>query len=183
MARTGTAARRYAEASFQLADRDGALERWRDELRLAAELLGDPDVARLVGSPMVPLAERELLVGRLLEPRVSRQVLNLVRLLVGRATLDQLPRVVAEYERLLNQRRGIVPAIVTSAVPLNAQDDTALRERVAQLAGSAVNISMRVDPELIGGVTVRIGDRLIDASVRGRLGRLRDQLLAGTRAG
>ena len=183
MARIGAAARRYAEAAFELADRDSALERWRDELRLAAQLVGEPDVARLVGSPMVALAERESIVRRLLHPRVSPQVLNLVRLLLGRATLDLLPRIAAEYERLLDQRRGVASAVVTSAAPLSPEDDAALRGRVAELAGSAVDVSMRVDPELIGGLTVRIGDRLIDASVRGRLERLRDQLLAGTRAG
>jgi len=181
MPRGGRAARRYAEAAFELADRDNALDQWRDDLRLAASVLGDPALERVAGSPMIPLAEREQLVDRMLGRRVSRGTLNLVRLLLRRGTLDVLPSIAAEYQRLLNRRRGVVEAVVTSALPLDAAEDAAVRARVGQLTGSAVDIETRVDPALIGGITVRIGDRLIDASVRGRLERLREQLLAGTR--
>jgi len=89
----------------------------------------------------------------------------------------------AEYQRLLNNRRGIVSALVTSAMPLTKDEDAAIRARVAQLTGATVDVQTAVDPALIGGLTVKIGDRLIDASVRGRLERLREQLLAGARVG
>ncbi|HVA87354.1 MAG TPA: F0F1 ATP synthase subunit delta [Candidatus Saccharimonadales bacterium] len=181
MARTGTAARRYAEAAFELAERDNALDRWRDDLRTAATLLGEKSVARVVSSQMVAVAEREALVEQLLASRISKGALNLVKLLLRRGTLDSLGRISSEYQRLLNLRRGVVSAVVTSALPLDANEDAALRERVGRMTGSTVEIETRVDPALIGGLTVRIGDRLIDASVRGRLERLREQLVAGTR--
>jgi F-type H+-transporting ATPase subunit delta len=181
MARAGTAARRYAEAAFELADRDKALDRWRDDLRIAAALVGDLRVEHVLTNPMVPLTEREALVGRLLQKRVSAAVLNLVRLLTRRSTLSLLPAIANEYQRLLNLRRGIVSAIVTSATPLTKTEDAAIRARVATMTGATVEVETTVDPALIGGLTVRIGDRLIDASVRGRLERLREQLLTGTR--
>ena len=181
MARGGTAARRYAEAAFQLADRDDALDGWREDLRTAVGLVNHSATARVLTSPMIALAEREALVERLLEGKVSVAVLNLVRLLTRRATLSALPAIADEYQRLLNLRRGIVSAIVTSAAALTASEDAAIRDRVAAMTGTAVDVQTAVDPALIGGLTVRIGDRLIDASVRGRLERLRDQLLAGSR--
>jgi len=104
-----------------------------------------------------------------------------VRLLARRERLDLLPVVAAEFTTLLNRRRGIVPALVTSAAPLTPAEDAAMRAKVTQLAGAEVDLSTRVDPALIGGVTVRIGDRLHDASVRGRLERLREDLLARSR--
>jgi F-type H+-transporting ATPase subunit delta len=183
MARRGSAARRYAEAVFQLAERDNALDRWHEDLRLAAEITSDERVARVMDSPMVPLTEREQLVERLLGGRLAKPALNLVRMLVQRGNLELLVPVAEEFQRLLNQKRGIVTALVTSALPLTPDEDQAVRARVAQLTGTTVDVRTAVDPELIGGLTVRIGDRLIDASVRGRLERLREQLLAGARVG
>jgi F-type H+-transporting ATPase subunit delta len=183
MARGGSAARRYAEAVFQLAERDNALDRWRDDLRLAADVAADDRVARVVNSPMIPLARREEVVNDLLGTRLSRAAFNLVRVLVKRGNLELIGPIAVEYQRLLNKQRGVVSALVTSAAPLTADEDTAIRARVAQLTGTTVDVTTTVDPALIGGVTVRIGDRLIDASVRGRLERLREQLLAGARVG
>lgn len=180
MARPTTAARRYAEAAFELALRDDALDAWRDDLALAAELIGDPRVADIVGSPARPITERRALVDRLLEGRVRPAARNLVRLLTERGRVELLPAVSNEYRRLLNRHRGIVPAIVTSAAPLTKDETDAVRERVQQMSGAAVELTTQVDPSLIGGLTIRIGDRLLDASVRGRLERLRDQLVAGT---
>jgi F-type H+-transporting ATPase subunit delta len=183
MAQRGSAARRYAEAVFQIADRDQALDAWQDDLRLASDVTSDERVAHLVSSPMKPVSERVKIVDQMLAGRISRPALNLVRLLVQRGSLEVLGPVAAEYQRLLNRRRGVVSALVTSAAPLTGDEDTAIRARVAELTGTTVDVRMAVDPDLIGGLTVRIGDRLIDASVRGRLERLREQLLAGARVG
>ena len=78
-----------------------------------------------------------------------------------------------------SQSRGIVAAMVTTPAALSAGELTAIRTRVEQLAGSKVELGAETDPSLMGGLTVRIGDRLIDASVRGRLERLRRQLVQG----
>lgn len=181
MARPNTIARRFADAAFQVALANDELDRWRDDLALAAEVLGQSDVAGVVANPAVPLAQRHGLVGALLESRVGPSVLRLVRLLVERGRADAIGRVSDEYVRLLNAHRGIVMAVVTSAVPLTDAETRALQDRVASMAGSAVEIRTEVDPSLIGGLTVQVRDRLLDASIRGRLERLRDQLNAGGR--
>ena len=81
----------------------------------------------------------------------------------------------------MDRERGIVVATVTSAAPLEPAELEAIGARIRGMTGSQVELETRDDPELIGGVTVRIGDRLIDASVRGRLERLRDRIVAGAR--
>ena len=182
MARPVTAARRYAEAAFQLASRDGALERWRDDLALAAGIVTQPEVARVVDDPAVPGSDRLAIVARLLDGRVHPSVAKLAGLLVERGRATLLPNVAAEFGRLVNRQRGIVEAVVTSAAPLTPDETAAVRSRVETMAGSAVELRTAVDPDLLGGLTVQVGDRLLDASVRGRLERLRDELLAGTRA-
>jgi F-type H+-transporting ATPase subunit delta len=182
MARPSTAARRYAEAAFELALRDEALDDWDGALSLAAQLLESERIAAVVDNPAIPLAGRIGVVDRLLAGRVPPGTLNLVRLLVQRGRIDLLPRVMAEYRRLLNRRRGVVQAVVTTAAPLTPAEVTALTASLAGLTGGTVDLEIQIDGALIGGLTVRVGDQLIDASVRGRLERLRAQLVAGARS-
>ena len=181
MARPTTAARRYAEAAFELATRDDALDAWQDGLDLAATLVGNPAVARIVGNPALPFAERTGLVASLLDGRVPAPVRRVADLLTTRGRIELLPAVAREYRRLLNARRGIVAAVVTSAAPLDAGQIGAVRAKIGAMTDASIELTAAVDPELIGGLTVRIGDRLYDASVRGRLERLRHRLLSETR--
>jgi len=181
MARRTTAARRYAEAVFELAERDDTFDDWQDDLVTAAELVSDERVMRVVDNPARPLAERTEVISTLLGGRVGQTAQNLVMLLVQRGRLDVLPAVAAEYRRLLNRRRGVVTAVVTSAAPLTDDEQVEVRTRVEAMTGATVELETVIDGSLIGGLTVRVGDRLLDASVRGRLERLRDQLVAGAR--
>ncbi len=179
MARPTTAARRYAEAAFELATRDDAVDGWAEGLALGARFAADEAVIRVVDNPAIPHADRLATAVRLLEGRVPPGVLNLARLLAQRGRFETLPAITAEYLRLRNRAAGIVEAVVTSAEPLTAEETAALRARVESMTGSGVDLMAEVDPALIGGLTVRVGDQLLDASVRGRLERLRHQL-AGT---
>jgi len=182
MARPSTAARRYAEAAFEIAARDGALDAWRDELALAAEIFSAQQVVSVLDNPALPLAQRTRVADHLLSGRVNTKLLNLARLLVTRGRADILPAVAAEYKRLLNRQRGVVEAVVTSASSLSPDETSALRAKLAAMTGADVDLRVHVDDSLIGGLTVRVGDQLLDASVRGRLERLRDQLVGGSRA-
>jgi F-type H+-transporting ATPase subunit delta len=181
MARPVVAARRYADAAFEVALAADALDRWQADLDMAADILGRPEVEPVVDSPAVPLAQRLAVTSSLLESRLDPQALRLVRLLVERGRVAVLPRVAEEFKRQLNAHRGIVTATVTSAVPLTDGESAQIRTRVEAMAGSKVELKTQVDPALIGGLTIQVGDRLLDASVRGRLERLRTQLQSGAR--
>ena len=176
-----SAARRYAEAAFELATRDDALDAYGDGFDLAAGLLGGDQVLGILRNPAQPLTERIQLVDTLLTKRVPEPVRKLVGLLVQRGKVDRLPNVAAEYRRLLNKERGIVEAVARTAVALDASETEALATKVAQMTGRTVDLRVEVDEALIGGLTVRVGDTLYDASVRGRLERLRERLVAGAR--
>jgi F-type H+-transporting ATPase subunit delta len=182
MPRATTAARRYAEAAFDLARAEDDLDGWADELRLAGGIVADERVSALLDNPAIPLDEREAAIAAVLEGKVREPVRRLAALLLRRNRGSILPAVSREFDRLLNRDRGIVTAVVTSASPLSDADLDVVRRRVATMGvGSTVELEQRVDESLIGGLTVRVGDRLIDASVRGRLERLRAQLVAGAR--
>jgi F-type H+-transporting ATPase subunit delta len=179
MPRPTTAARRYAEAAFELASRDGTHDRWERDLRVAVQLLADERAASVVDNPAIPLADREAVLKRLLGRRLAPPAFNLVRLLARRGRMDMLPAVAAHFGRLLDESRGIVAATVSSAAALDEDEEAAIRSRIEAMTGREVRLASEVDPELIGGLVVRVGNQWIDASVRGRLERLRDQLVAG----
>jgi F-type H+-transporting ATPase subunit delta len=176
-----TAARRYAEAAFQLASRDDALEASGEGLGLAVQMLAGDEARDIVRNPARPLRERLEFVDGMLAGRVPEPVRKLVGLLVERGGIDRLPHVASEFRRLLNQERGVVEALATSAMPLTDEETSALEHKVAHMTGRTVDLRVEVDETLIGGLTVRVGDTLYDASVRGRLERLRERLVAGAR--
>ncbi len=179
MAQRDTTARRYAEAAFEVAQRDGTVEAWRSELDAAGEIAADDQVGRMLGNPAVALETRTEMAESIFGKTVSKPVLNLIGLMLRRGRIEQLPRVAAEYRRLDNARQGITLATATSAAPLSPDEVQALTARMEQLTGGRVELDLRTDPSLLGGLVVRIGDRLIDGSVRGRLERLRNQLVSG----
>jgi F-type H+-transporting ATPase subunit delta len=179
MARRDTAARRYAEAAFEVAMRDGTLAEWRSELDLAAAIAGDERILSHLANPAVPTERRAKVLDEMLGGQVSRPVLNLVQLMLRRRRIEQLPRVAAEFRRLDDDRQGITHAIATSATELDPDEIRAITARLEQSTGGRIALDVAVDPSLLGGLVVRVGDRLIDGSVRGRLERLRNQLISG----
>jgi F-type H+-transporting ATPase subunit delta len=114
-------------------------------------------------------------------PNAAPMVRNFVHILVNRDRLPEVPGIVDALRELINVQRGIVTADVTTAVPLDAELERVVAERLATHLGRTpdkVMIRSRVDPAIIGGVVARVGDQVIDDSVRGRIERLR-RTLAG----
>ncbi|HEX5014108.1 MAG TPA: F0F1 ATP synthase subunit delta [Candidatus Limnocylindrales bacterium] len=178
MARRDTAPRRYADAAFELALRDGTVEVWRRELEAAAGIVADPAIMAALASPAIPVDQR-LEAAQRGFAKLSQPVRNLILLLVRRGRIEQLPRVAAEFARRDDARKGLTHATATSAVPLGAEEVRAIATHLERLTGGRVDLKTNVDPSILGGVVVRIGDRLIDGSVRGRLERLRGRLASG----
>ena len=177
MAKRDTAPRRYAEAAFQIASRDDSIEAWRRELELAGATMTD-QLMSVLANPALPLEQRRS-VAEGVFGKLSQPVRTTIYLLVRRGRIEQLPRVVQEFSRLDDRRQGITHATATSAAPLTDLEVKAITARLEQMTGGRVALKTDVDASLLGGLIVRVGDRLIDGSVRGRLERLRNQLAAG----
>jgi F-type H+-transporting ATPase subunit delta len=173
----GTAAglaTRYATALFELASEQDALERTAADLRAILEAVNaEPALARAIRSPIVPRDELISLITALAERLgLSPLVRNFLGLLAQQRRLFALRLMVERFEQMLAAHRGEVTAEVASAVPLDEEQIAALREALAARVGKAVRLATRVDPELLGGLVVRLGSRMIDASLRSRLQQL-----------
>lgn len=173
--RAGGSSKRYAQAAFQLAQEQGKLEEWSRGLVKLGELADDQGFRLIMESPRVPFsAKRDTLQQQLTGQLVD--VFNLAQLLVSRNRVDAIPGLVQEFTRLADEARGVKHARVITAVPLTptAKDDVA--RQLAAFTGRQVVVNDEVDASIIGGLVVRIGDTLIDGSVKGRLEALHRQL-------
>jgi len=174
-------AKRYAAAAFNIAEQSGEYDAWLSSLNQLARIVQMPSARVVFLSPTVPASQKRAALDRML-PDALPLVRNFVHIVADRDRLDEMPGIVESLRDLINVRRGIVTADVTTAVPLDAEMQRLVAQRLAAYLNrepDKVTIRTRVDPTIIGGVIARVGDRLIDDSVRGRLDRLR-QTLAGS---
>lgn len=168
-------ARQYAEAAFELAVERNSVDRWLEELRAVAAALSEPGVRAVLDSPSVGEQLKFTVVRRSLAT-VDPLLVNLVLLLLRRRRLGYLRLIASEFARMVDERRGVVLAEVTTAVPLDEQHREAVRRRLASVLGKTVRLRESVDPGIIGGLVVQVGDKLINGSIAGRLASLRREL-------
>ena len=169
MAETITIARPYAEAVFQLADKAGELAKWSEALARMAGIAANPDMLEAMGNPRLTAEQLYGLFASLAGEAVFAQSQNLIRVLIENRRLSLVPEIRDLFEDLKNEREGIVEAQITSAFPL---EGASLGQLVADLEKRfkrRIQPVVSVDPELIGGVCVQVGDEVIDGSVRGKL--------------
>jgi len=178
MARQVTAARRYADAALQAGRADGTLDAWERDLAALGAALRHPTLRRLMEHPGVPYPDKERVLRSVVGSSVAAQPLNLVLLMIRRGRPGGIERMIDRFTELLRRERGIALAEVRTALPLDDGQRADIARRLGELTGEQVEMDESVDPDLLGGIAVRIGDKLYDASVRSRLERLRARLTA-----
>ena len=178
MAEPSTIARPYAEAAFRLADGAGALVRWSEMLAALAQVAQDERVRAAVGDPNLSDAKVAGLFISILAGKLNGEAENFVRVLAGNGRLELLPEIRDQFEVSKNEREGVVEAEVQSAFELSDLQVTDLVQRLEKKTGRKVRARVSVDRELIGGVKVVLGDKVIDGSVRAQLGALETALKA-----
>ncbi|KLU59217.1 ATP synthase subunit delta [Peptococcaceae bacterium CEB3] len=175
----GALARRYAEALFEIASEEKKLDSIDKELGELMQLIEEQDeVARVLQHPHISAGEKKALMDKLLQGQVGDVVRHFFYLLIDRRRQDFLPLIVREFRHLADEARHIIEARVASAVALNQSQTERLRERLSRMTGKTVSLKTELRPELIGGVLVQVGDRVMDGTIKHALERMREDLLA-----
>lgn len=174
MAADSAAAKRYAQAAFGLAVENNAVGAWRSDLEDIAQVLTDSGMAEWVASRNVTLAERLAAIDKVLD--VQPLALNFAKLLVSRQRSLMARPIAKAFDEMADAYEGIVDAQITTAVPLEEAQKAALEQQIASAIGKRIRLTSAVEPGIVGGLIVRVGDQLIDGSVRAKLRNLRRQL-------
>lgn len=175
---TSGAAGRYATALFELAREAGELDRAAGDLNQLAEALDEsPELVELIRNPVYSRAEQGKAMAAVAERMgLSPLVRNVVGLMASKRRLFALPQMIAQFRAMLAEHRGEVTAEVTSAQPLSDTQRNALAEKLKGSLGRDINLNVKVDKDIIGGLVVRVGSRMIDSSIRSRLARLQNAM-------
>lgn len=173
---TSGVAARYATALFELAKESGSLAQVeRDLASVEGALAESADLREMIGSPIFSRVDMvnaiRAVAGRM---GLGSEVTNTLALLAANRRLFILPAVIAQIKAMAAADRGEVSAEVTAAKPLTDAQTTALREKLKASVGKDVDLSVKVDQSLIGGLVVRIGSRMIDTSIRSKLAKLQN---------
>jgi F-type H+-transporting ATPase subunit delta len=171
------AARRYAKAVFELAEREGQVDEWGRRVAAIRQLLSDPEIASVLTNPTIPTEQRFALISdapHVLDPEAT----NLAKLLIESNRVRDVTEVEVEFQRLTDEAAGRVRATVTTAVELTPKDRDRVADELSKRLGKEIRMHLVVDPRILGGLKLQYGDRLVDASVSTRLQQLRRRLAA-----
>ena len=172
-----TVSRRYATALCEEADRAGTLEAVDDDVEMLRRSLDANDaLARFFTSPVIPAEKKKDVIDALLEDRVEALTLQFLHLLVEKDRETVTASILDAYHDLRDEQRGIVDATARVARPLSDDDREALVDALEAHTGKTIRLHIEEEPDLIGGLVIRIGDHVFDGSVRNRLAALRDRL-------
>lgn len=171
-------ARRYAAALFGIAQRDGAVDAISQDLALISRFIAEvPYLRAVLLQPLVSEVRKNKVIAEAFGSRVSPTSLNFLKLLIKKRREDLIEESIRDFHALVAAQQNRVDAVATTAGPISETQEARLTQSLQALTGKTVSLTTAIDPQIMGGVVVRIGDTVIDGSVRGQLERLEQQLL------
>ena len=179
MAELSTIARPYADALFETARASGeGLEPWLAVVEELAALMSHPQVAQVVADPKLGDAQVVDLLAGLVRQPLPATGMNFLKLLVANQRLAVLPEVAVQFRQLKNEAEGVADCLIESAFPLSDVEVSDLLAALSKRFGTRLRPSVQVNPALIGGVRISVGDQVLDSSVRARLNQMQTALTA-----
>lgn len=167
----------YAQALFEVALELDSLDQIRDELGFINETFKThPEFYEVFRTPKINKEERKDIITKVFGESLSKEVMNFMKILIDKRRGTAIGGIYSEYVDMVDAHKGVVKAVVESAIPLTDDEQTALTEKLAKVTGQEVRLTSVVKPEVIGGLVVRIGDKVIDGSVKNRLDIMKDNL-------
>jgi len=167
----------YAEALFKVVQAEGELDRVEDELFRFGKLLEqNHELKQALSDQSIDKQQREKVLDELLADKVSAHTLGLLSFIVTQGRARQLPQILEQVSQLAADARQMVVAEVRSAIPLDEKQQTQLAESLSKATNKRVTVKVIVDPSVLGGVVAKVGDTVIDGSIKRRLDQLKEQV-------
>ncbi|MBO8172010.1 MAG: F0F1 ATP synthase subunit delta [Bacillaceae bacterium] len=170
-------ASRYAKGLLEVAQEHNVLDEVEQQLsQISSIIANEPELKQVLNHPQVEITEKKKLIATLFEKEIKEELLNFLYLLVDRRREMFIDEISDEFTRLANEARGIADATIISAKPLSEQQQQDIAKRFGKELNKTLRVENQVDPSIIGGLVIRIGDRLYDGSVAGKLQQFQQEL-------
>lgn len=171
-------ARRYSQAFFAIAQEQSSLDRLEEELKTVVNTINDnKELKRVMDHQLVSPEEKKAIIEKIFSGEISETTLNFLDVVIDKYRATYIPAIYEEFVSYANAARNMVDASVKAATELSDADLENIKARLSAVTGKTVRLQSKSDPSLIGGVVVRIGDKVIDGSITGRLDKLKENLL------
>ena len=172
-------AAKYAVALFRAAKRAGEIASISDDLRVISELLGsDPSLKHFLESPQVSDKNKRDLLGLSVKPSVSQTLFSFLLLVLEKHRIHYLQPMAEEFEGLVKEDQGILDARLITARELDQTLRVEIQQELERSTGKRIQVQTQIEPQLIGGVVVMVGNKVIDRSIRYQLNQLKEQMSA-----
>lgn len=170
-------ARRYAQAFFALAQEKNLVDQLESELKTVVDAINsNEDLKRVIDHQLVSPDEKKAIVDKLFSQELSEITVNFLNVVVEKFRATYIPAIYEEFISYANATRNMADAKVVTAVEINDAELDVIKSKLAAMTGKTIRLQSKVDPSLIGGVVVRIGDKIIDGSIATQLERLKNNL-------
>lgn len=176
MQETLTTARPYASAAFEFASENNDVAAWSAMLERLGQAVATPELSALIGHPKVTSEQLLEILEEILSGQLDDKRKNFIRVLMDAERLSLAPEISSLFERARADAEGVNHVVVTSAFELDPATEQAIISSVRNRVGGEVKLHSEIDKDLIGGAVIRIGDAVVDLSVRGRLAALKQTL-------
>lgn len=171
--------RRYAMALFQAASKAGLVDRVESDLGLISYVLeNSPALQDAIGSPLIPIEKKREIIRDIFTEKINEITLSYLNLLVDKRREEAILPTEDEFVILANEARGVLTAYVITAVKMTKDEEQSLIEKLNLTTGKNINLIKEIDPSIIGGVILKIGDTETDGSIKGQLAALNEKLLS-----
>jgi len=170
-------AKRYSNALFEIALEENSLDKTGEELSLITDALKEhPNLFKALKSPLSKPEERKDMMKSIFAEQLSKETMNFVYVLIDKSRSNALMEIGTEYHKLLADHNNTIKAVATTAVSMTKKQITELTEKLTKTSGKTVTLTNEVDPSIIGGVFIQMGDKIIDGTLKRRLTEIEDRL-------
>lgn len=176
MAELETVARPYAEAAYKLATEQNALPVWSEMIQFAAAVMADPAMQSAIDNPKLGAEQKESLFLSVCGDKLNTSGRNFVKVLIETRRVELLPQIETMFTSLKNAAEGVAKAEIVSAIALTDAQVAELKTVLEKRFGKRIETTVSVDPSLIGGARIVVGDQVVDGSIAGKLAAMATQL-------
>ena len=167
----------YSEALFEVAIEENKIDLFQSEIDFVADSLVEfPEFCELIKSPTISKTEKKQIINEVYKEKISQEMLNFIMIIIDKSRASFIESIRKDFKDKVNSHKGIVNAVATTAIPLSDEDKVRLVQKLSAITGKTIKLTNDVNKDIIGGVMVKIGDKVIDGTLKGKLDNIKDEL-------